>query len=460
MRCCRSRAGLRVGLTTFDAKDPDTSFPPITPLRPPEGAPNVLVVLLDDTGFGAASTFGGPVNTPTFERLAQGGLRYTRFHTTALCSPTRAALLSGRNHHTVGMGGHHRARHVGARVQLAAPEHVRAAGGDPEAERVRHRAVRQVPRGAGLGDEPDGSVRQLADRGWRVRALLRLPRWRDQSVRPGAVPRHGAGRAGPDPGGGLPLHRGHDRPRDRLGASAEGADAGQAVLRLLRAGRHPRAAPRPDGVVGPVPRQVRPRVGRAAGADPRPAEGARRRAAGRGPDRPAGGGPGLGRHARRPQAGAGAADGGVRGFPRAHRPPSRPAGRRACRAGDPRRHADLRDHRRQRRLGRGDGERDLQRDDLPQRGGGPRDTGVHGRPDRQVRHRRRPTTTTRSGGRTPWTRRTSGPSRWPRTGAAPATGRSCTGRAASRPAARCATSSTTSSTSRRPSWRWPACPSR
>ena len=64
----------------------------------------MLVVLLDDTGFGASSTFGGPVATPTFERLAQGGLRYTRFHTTALCSPTRAALLSGRNHHTVGMG--------------------------------------------------------------------------------------------------------------------------------------------------------------------------------------------------------------------------------------------------------------------------------------------------------------------------------------------------------------------
>src|SRR4051794_36037955 len=94
-----------VGLTAFDAKDPDSSFPPIAPLRPPEGAPNVLVVLLDDTGFGASSVFGGPVATPTFERLAEAGLRYTRFHTTALCSPTRAALLSGRNHHTVGMGG-------------------------------------------------------------------------------------------------------------------------------------------------------------------------------------------------------------------------------------------------------------------------------------------------------------------------------------------------------------------
>jgi arylsulfatase A-like enzyme len=95
----------QVGLVTYDAKDPATSFPPIEPLRPPTGAPNVLVVLLDDTGFGAASAFGGPVNTPTAERLAAQGLKYNRFHTTALCSPTRVALLSGRNHHAVGMGG-------------------------------------------------------------------------------------------------------------------------------------------------------------------------------------------------------------------------------------------------------------------------------------------------------------------------------------------------------------------
>nr|WP_154796800.1 arylsulfatase [Occultella kanbiaonis] len=93
------------GTVTYDATDPDTSFPPITPLRPPAGAPNVLVVLIDDTGFGASSAFGGPVRTPNFERVADQGLKYTRFHTTALCSPTRAALLSGRNHHTVGMGG-------------------------------------------------------------------------------------------------------------------------------------------------------------------------------------------------------------------------------------------------------------------------------------------------------------------------------------------------------------------
>jgi arylsulfatase A-like enzyme len=94
-----------VSLTTYDAKDPDTKFPPIRQLRPPAGAPNVLIVLIDDAGFGASSAFGGPCQTPNAERLAKGGLKYTRFHTTALCSPTRAALLSGRNHHAVGMGG-------------------------------------------------------------------------------------------------------------------------------------------------------------------------------------------------------------------------------------------------------------------------------------------------------------------------------------------------------------------
>jgi arylsulfatase len=93
------------GVVTYDATDPDTAFPPIEPLRPPAGAPNVLIILIDDCGFGASSAFGGPVPTPSLERLAANGIKYTRFHTTALCSPTRAALLSGRNHHTVGMGG-------------------------------------------------------------------------------------------------------------------------------------------------------------------------------------------------------------------------------------------------------------------------------------------------------------------------------------------------------------------
>jgi len=89
----------RIGLSAKDSK-PD--FP--RPTEAPAGAPNVVVVLLDDVGFGASSTFGGPIETTTLDRLAMHGLRYTEFHTTALCSPTRAALLTGRNHHSVHTG--------------------------------------------------------------------------------------------------------------------------------------------------------------------------------------------------------------------------------------------------------------------------------------------------------------------------------------------------------------------
>jgi arylsulfatase A-like enzyme len=73
-------------------------------VKAPKGAPNILLILTDDVGFAASSTFGGPIATPTMDRLAADGLRYTQFHTTALCSPTRAALLTGRNHHSNATG--------------------------------------------------------------------------------------------------------------------------------------------------------------------------------------------------------------------------------------------------------------------------------------------------------------------------------------------------------------------
>ncbi len=87
---------------TLDGSEPDWAT--IAPIRAPEGAPNVLLVLIDDAGFGNPSTFGGPIATPNYARLAEGGLRYNRFHVTAMCSPTRASLLTGRNSHTVGFG--------------------------------------------------------------------------------------------------------------------------------------------------------------------------------------------------------------------------------------------------------------------------------------------------------------------------------------------------------------------
>src|SRR5882762_10236897 len=83
-------------------KDSKPSFP--VSRAAPVGAPNVLLILLDDVGFGATSTFGGPVPTPALDKLAAAGLRYIQWHTTSLCSPTRAALLTGRNHHEVGNG--------------------------------------------------------------------------------------------------------------------------------------------------------------------------------------------------------------------------------------------------------------------------------------------------------------------------------------------------------------------
>jgi arylsulfatase A-like enzyme len=88
------------GIIGLTYKDSTPSFPPI--LTAPKKAPNVLLVLLDDVGFGNPSTFGGPIQTPTLDRLAKSGLRYNNFHVTALCSPTRAALLTGRNHHVAG----------------------------------------------------------------------------------------------------------------------------------------------------------------------------------------------------------------------------------------------------------------------------------------------------------------------------------------------------------------------
>jgi arylsulfatase A-like enzyme len=89
----------QIGSTYVDSKADIITLP-----TAPPGAPNILLILLDDVGFGQTSTFGGPANTPTLQRLADEGLRYNRFHTTALCSPTRAALLSGRNHHSVHTG--------------------------------------------------------------------------------------------------------------------------------------------------------------------------------------------------------------------------------------------------------------------------------------------------------------------------------------------------------------------
>ena len=91
------------GKIALDVRDSEPDWSPYIPKRAPEGAPNILFVLFDDTGLGAWSSYGGRINMPTLDRLAANGLTYTQWHTTALCSPTRSTILTGRNHHLNGM---------------------------------------------------------------------------------------------------------------------------------------------------------------------------------------------------------------------------------------------------------------------------------------------------------------------------------------------------------------------
>ena len=153
--------------------------------KPPEGAPNILVVLFDDVGFSDFGCYGSPIKTPTIDRLAAEGLRYTGFHTTAMCSTTRAALLTGRNHHSVGVGclANFDCGYPGYRGKIA-----REAGTLAEmlrAARLSQLHGRQMARHAADRERRHRAVRRLAARP-RLRPLLRLPRCRDRPIRAGA----------------------------------------------------------------------------------------------------------------------------------------------------------------------------------------------------------------------------------------------------------------------------------
>ena len=164
------------GLTTYDAKDPETSFPPIEPLLPPGGAPNVLDRLARRRGFRSVQRLRWSVPD------AHGGAARSRWtqvqpvphhrvvRADARGDAVRAQPPLGRD------GKHHRDRDVRAGEQLAATEHEGAAGTDVEAQRVLDGAVRQVPRGAGVAVVADGPLRRVAVGGRRIRDLLRLHR--------------------------------------------------------------------------------------------------------------------------------------------------------------------------------------------------------------------------------------------------------------------------------------------
>ena len=373
-----------VGLTTYDAKDPDTSFPPIEPLHPPKGAPNVLIVLLDDVGFGAAATFGGLIDTPTADRLAAGGLRYTRFHTTALCAPTRQALLTGRNHHSVGMG-------TVTELATAAPGYssVRPDTAAPLADTLRMN---------GYSTAQFGKCHEVPV--WQSSPMGPFTQWPT-----GSGFQYFYGFIGGETNQYYPAIYEGTTPLEPATTPEEGyhftedmTDKAIAWVRQQRSLMTDRPffmyyAPGATHAPHQVPPEWADKYkGRfddgwdaTARGHLRPAEGPgghpRRRRA----HRPAGRDPRLRRHARRAQAGPGPADGDLRRLPRAHRPPRRSAHRRPRGHGRPRRDARLLHHRRQRCVRRGPDQRHVQRDAEPQRCRGSGDPRVHGLPHRRLR---------------------------------------------------------------------------
>ena len=260
---------------TLRGSEPDWNL--IRPPEPPQGAPNVLLVLIDDAGFGNPSTFGGPIETPNYTRMAEGGLRYNRFHVTALCSPTRAALLTGRNNHAVGFGSIGEFSERVPRLHGDAAAGLRAVAADPAGQRLQHRRVRQVAPDAGraAGRRPGPFDRW--PNGWGFDYFY-------------GFLGGGCGPVGPVPGREPEDHR-HARrttttrrtrttfPDAMADKTIEwlhgvrGAGRAQAVLRLLLDRLQPRPAPRRRAVGRQVQGQVRPGLGPAARGDLRPAEG-------------------------------------------------------------------------------------------------------------------------------------------------------------------------------------------
>ena len=268
-----------IGLTTYDAKDPNTKFPPIEPLRPPKALANVLIVLLDDVGFAASSAFGGPCETPNFDKLASNGLKYNRFHTTALCSPTRQAMLTGRNHHSVEMGGITELATSAPGYSSVLPKNKAPL---PMTLKLNGYSTAQFGKCHEVPvwqTSPMGPFDQWPTGGGGFEYFYGFIGGETNQWDPGDLRGHHTNGAAEDCRGGIPLYRRHDRQGHRLGAAAESADARQAVLHVFRTRRLPCAAPCAQRVGGQIQRQVRSGVGQATRGDPRSAEESGRRSA-------------------------------------------------------------------------------------------------------------------------------------------------------------------------------------
>ena len=286
--------------------------------KPPEGAPNVLLVLIDDAGFGNPSTFGGPVSTPVMTRVAEQGLRYNRFHVTALCSPTRAALLTGRNHHTVGFGsiGELPGPFPGytASVPKDCASFVRVLQGNGYSTGgfgKWHLTPDHLQGAAGPFDRwPNawgfdrfwgflgGETGQYDPLITQDNTTLGVPDRRGRRVLPARRP---------------------DRPGGALAPRGARPGPGEALVHVLLDRLRARAAPGRGRVEREVPRQVRPGLGPAARGDVRAAEAARRDPRRRGAHAEAGCAARLGLALREREEALCPADGGLRGLWRERR---------------------------------------------------------------------------------------------------------------------------------------------
>ena len=321
------------------------------PVRAKAGAPNVLFIVMDDTGFGQLGCYGGPINTPNINQLAKNGLLYTNMHTTALCSPTRSCILTGRNHHSNAMScitegldrvsGRQRRDSVRERVPLR----------DPAAERLRHLLHRQVAPDAGRADQRRRPVRSLAARP-RLRALLRLSRRRHASVLSRPRLRQPSGRAAEDAGTGLSPHR-----RSRRSGPSSSSPISSRSRPTSRSSCTSRPAPTTRRITCRRSGSTSTRASSTtagtsiAGAHVREADRARHHAEGRRAVAARSGRPGLGQAPGRRAQTLRAHDGSVRGLLRAHGPPGRTTARVPEEHRTARQHADHADlrQRRQRR---------------------------------------------------------------------------------------------------------------
>ena len=234
------------------------------PRRAKEGAPNVLFIVQDDTGFGQMGCYGSPIETPNIDNLAENGLLFNSMHTTALCSPTRSCILTGRNHHsnamsciTEGSTGFPGSNGYIPFENGFLPEILLQHGYNTFALGKWHLTPgHRVHRG--------GALRPLAA-GPRVRAVLRVSGRRHAPVLSGADLRQPLGRTAQDAGGGLSLHRGYYGQGDQLHRRCQAERAEQAVLHVLLPGRRACAPPCAQGVGGQVQGPVRHGLGQVQG---------------------------------------------------------------------------------------------------------------------------------------------------------------------------------------------------